>query len=97
MKQVSLPVSDLEGSNVKGSSKRKPSAEKRSGANTSGNSNETRCLFRATDGKKRKISCLIAPGEHVRFQMELLTVVRASTDTLKRKQKAKKVKSTARV
>ena len=50
---------------------------------------QPKCLVRATNGK-RKISCLVESADVPRFQLELLTVLRAGADGLKRKPKASK-------
>lgn len=52
------------------------------------------CIVRATDGKK-KLACAVAAGDHVRFQMDVFTVVKASMDALKKPKRTKRVKSSA--
>lgn len=52
------------------------------------------CIFRATDGKK-KVACAVAAGDHVRFHMELFTVIKASTEALKKPKRSRRVKSAA--
>jgi signal recognition particle subunit SRP14 len=52
------------------------------------------CLVRATDGR-RKVTCAVSAGDHVRFQMDLFTVIKASTDALKKPKRQKRVKSSA--
>jgi len=54
--------------------------------------NSSYCLVRATNGKQ-KISCVLSSGEHLRFHMDLMTLLRASADGLKKKAKTKKLKS----
>ncbi|CAI5534379.1 unnamed protein product [Closterium sp. Naga37s-1] len=57
---------------------------------------EYRCVVRATDGK-RKISTLLGPREHAKFQAAYALVLKAHMDSLKRKEKRerKKMKSSA--
>jgi hypothetical protein len=52
------------------------------------------CIVRATDGK-RKVACAVSAGDHVRFHMDIFTVIKASTEALKKPKRAKRVKSTA--
>ncbi|CAI5474695.1 unnamed protein product [Closterium sp. Yama58-4] len=47
---------------------------------------EYRCVVRATDGK-RKISTLLGPREHAKFQAAYALVLKAHMDSLKRKEK----------
>jgi hypothetical protein len=51
-------------------------------------------MVRATDGK-RKISCAVAAGDHIRFQMEMFTVIKASLSELKKPKRTKRQKNTA--
>ncbi|KAA8494273.1 Signal recognition particle 14 kDa protein [Porphyridium purpureum] len=52
-------------------------------------SGQPQCLVRATNGK-RKISCVVDAPQIARFQLELMTVMRANADGLKKKPKASK-------
>ncbi|RCH79145.1 RNA-binding signal recognition particle subunit srp14 [Rhizopus stolonifer] len=49
------------------------------------------CLVRATF-KKQKISTIVAPNDMSKFQNAYSTVLRAYMDTLKKKDRSKKVK-----
>lgn len=53
------------------------------------------CLVRATDGKQ-KLSCVVSSGEHLRFHMDLFTVIKANTGNLVKAKRIKK-KSTKAV
>eukprot|EP00899_Mesostigma_viride_P018992 jgi/Mesvir1/27094/Mv20779-RA.1 len=48
---------------------------------------DQKCLVRATDGKKRKISTTITAKEVVRFQMAYATLLKAHMDALKKRDK----------
>eukprot|EP00275_Glaucocystis_incrassata_P001855 EC124153.1.p1 GENE.EC124153.1~~EC124153.1.p1 ORF type:complete len:134 (+),score=24.12 EC124153.1:151-552(+) len=52
-----------------------------------GDEGEHRCIVRATDGKKAKISCVVAHKDVVRFQMALSNVLKVHLDALKKKEK----------
>ncbi|CAI6004524.1 unnamed protein product [Closterium sp. NIES-64] len=52
---------------------------------------EYRCVVRATDGK-RKISTLLGPREHAKFQAAYALVLKAHMDSLKRKEKRERKK-----
>jgi hypothetical protein len=52
------------------------------------------CIARATDGK-RKIACVIEAGDHVRFHMDMFTVIKANTEALKKPKRVKRAKSAA--
>eukprot|EP00168_Porphyra_purpurea_P005669 TRINITY_DN1674_c0_g1_i5.p3 TRINITY_DN1674_c0_g1~~TRINITY_DN1674_c0_g1_i5.p3 ORF type:complete len:129 (-),score=14.23 TRINITY_DN1674_c0_g1_i5:125-511(-) len=51
-----------------------------------------KCLVRATDGKK-KISCAVLAKDSIRFQLDLMDVVKAHTNGLKNKPKKTRVKT----
>ena len=44
------------------------------------------CLYRATNGKK-KVSCVVPKKDYARFQTSYMTVVKASMDALKKRQR----------
>eukprot|EP00741_Cyanophora_paradoxa_P007188 tig00001085_g6955.t1 len=48
---------------------------------------EEKCLLRATDGKRIKLSTVIAHKDHVRFQMAFATILKVQMDALKKKEK----------
>eukprot|EP00700_Malawimonas_jakobiformis_P000831 EC719606.1.p1 GENE.EC719606.1~~EC719606.1.p1 ORF type:complete len:96 (+),score=2.87 EC719606.1:79-366(+) len=48
---------------------------------------DVRCLFRATDGKKAKLSTLVSTKEAVRFQIQLTAVFKTAFSSLKKKEK----------
>lgn len=52
------------------------------------------CLVRATDGK-RKIACSVSAHEHVRFHMDLFTIIKANTTNLQKPKRARKSGNTA--
>lgn len=47
------------------------------------------CLVHASDGS-RKIACVVPSGEHVRFHMDLFTVIKANTENLLKPKRAKR-------
>ena len=49
---------------------------------------EYKCLIRATDGKK-KVSTVVSEGEQAKFQAAYLTVLKASMDSLKKRERVK--------
>lgn len=53
------------------------------------------CLVRATF-KNQKISTIVAPEDITKFQNAYSTVIRAYMDTLKKKDRSKKVKKTSK-
>ncbi|XP_048394465.1 signal recognition particle 14 kDa protein isoform X2 [Stegostoma tigrinum] len=55
---------------------------------------DNKCLLRATDGKKKKISTVISSKEVNRFQMAYSNLLRAHMDGLKKKDKKSKSKKT---
>uniref|UniRef100_A0A7S3A2N9 Signal recognition particle 14 kDa protein n=1 Tax=Rhodosorus marinus TaxID=101924 RepID=A0A7S3A2N9_9RHOD len=53
-----------------------------------------RCLVRATDGKKKKISCIVPAKDQARFQDRLFSTVRVHTEGMVKRARTRK-KNTA--
>eukprot|EP00188_Purpureofilum_apyrenoidigerum_P000687 Plantae.Rhodophyta-Purpureofilum_apyrenoidigerum.ctg13197.p3 GENE.Plantae.Rhodophyta-Purpureofilum_apyrenoidigerum.ctg13197~~Plantae.Rhodophyta-Purpureofilum_apyrenoidigerum.ctg13197.p3 ORF type:complete len:105 (+),score=25.43 Plantae.Rhodophyta-Purpureofilum_apyrenoidigerum.ctg13197:159-473(+) len=56
--------------------------------------NSARCLVRATDGKKKKISCVVDAKDLERFQHRLMATVKVHTDGMQKRNRNRK-KNTA--
>lgn len=47
------------------------------------------CLYRATDGKRRKYSTIVSAGDAARFHPLCMSVIKGSTSSLKKIEKKK--------
>ncbi|CAN8070922.1 unnamed protein product [Agarophyton chilense] len=47
------------------------------------------CLVRATDGK-RKLACVVSSGDHLRFHMDLFTIIKANATDLQKPKRNRK-------
>ncbi|WIA37014.1 hypothetical protein OEZ86_013998 [Tetradesmus obliquus] len=77
-----------------GSSKKKQQKKKGSTPPPSAAEAEYKCLIRATDGK-RKISTAVVASEIVKFQSSYALILRAHMDSLKKREKSKPKKEAA--
>eukprot|EP00890_Picochlorum_soloecismus_P006359 jgi/Picsp_1/6724/NSC_04065-R1_signal recognition particle 14 kda protein len=50
---------------------------------------EYKCLIRATDGRKKKISTVVSGKEVVKFQDSFDTILKANMDNLKKRERKK--------
>ena len=50
---------------------------------------EYKCLVRATDGRKKKISTVVSGKELVKFQDSFETILKANMDNLKKRERKK--------